>query len=124
MKFKLILSLLVAGGLSAAAQSQGYIDGIDYYKAGQYSNAKEILNRTINDAQTDKAKAYYYLGQVAVAQKNNAEAKANFDKGIQADPDCPYNYVGLGALELRNGNKKAAEDNFKQALSWVKRTTR
>ncbi len=88
MKFKLILSLLVAGGLSAAAQSQGYIDGIDYYKAGQYSNAKEILNRTINDAQTDKAKAYYYLGQVAVAQKNNAEAKANFDKGIQA-PTAP-----------------------------------
>lgn len=44
MKFKLILSLLVAGGLSAAAQSQGYIDGIDYYKAGQYSNAKEILS--------------------------------------------------------------------------------
>ncbi len=121
MKFKLILSLLVAGGLSAAAQSQGYIDGIDYYKAGQYSNAKEILNRTINDAQTDKAKAYYYLGQVAVAQKNNAEAKANFDKGIQADPDCPYNYVGLGALELRNGNKKAAEDNFKQALKLGKK---
>ncbi len=104
MKFKLILSLLVAGGLSAAAQSQGYIDGIDYYKAGQYSNAKEILNRTINDAQTD-----------------NAEAKANFDKGIQADPDCPYNYVGLGALELRNGNKKAAEDNFKQALKLGKK---
>ena len=121
MKFKLILSLLVAGGLSAAAQSQGYIDGIDYYKAGQYSNAKDILNRTINDAQPDKAKAYYYLGQVAVAQKNNAEAKANFDKGIQADPDCPYNYVGLGALELRNGNKKAAEDNFKQALKLGKK---
>ena len=121
MKFKLILSLLVAGGLSAAAQSQGYIDGIDYYKAGQFSNAKEILNRTINDPQTDKAKAYYYLGQVAVAQKNNAEAKTNFDKGIQVDPDCPYNYVGLGALELRNGNKKAAEENFKQALKLGKK---
>ena len=79
---------------------------------------KKILNRTINDAQTDKAKAYYYLGQVAVAQKNNAEAKANFDKGIQADPDCPYNYVGLGALELRNGNKKAAEDNSSRPSSW------
>ena len=121
MKFKLILSLLVAGGLSAAAQSQGSIDGIDYYKAGQFSNAKEILNRTINDPQTDKAKAYYYLGQVAVAQKNNAEAKTNFDKGIQVDPDCPYNYVGLGALELRNGNKKAAEENFKQALKLGKK---
>lgn len=121
MRFKLILSLLVAGGLSAAAQSQGYIDGIDYYKAGQYSNAKEILTRTINDAQTDKAKSYYYLGQIDVVQKNYNEAKANFDKGIQIDPACPYNYVGLGALALRNNDKKAAEENFKQALKLGKK---
>ncbi|MDE5643008.1 MAG: tetratricopeptide repeat protein [Muribaculaceae bacterium] len=123
MKFRHFLSLLVAGGLSlsAAAQSQGYIDGIDYYKVGQYSNAKEILSKTLNDAQTDKAKAYYYLGQIALAQKDNTTAKECFDNGIAANPDCAYNYVGLGALALRNGDKKAAEDNFKQALKLGKK---
>ena len=68
MKIKLFLSLLLAGGLMASAQSQGYKDGIEYYKAGQYNNAKEILERTLNQGDTDKALANYYLGQVALAQ--------------------------------------------------------
>lgn len=29
--------------MAAAAQSQGYKDGIEYYKAGQYDNARTIL---------------------------------------------------------------------------------
>ena len=55
MKIKLFLSLLLAGGLMASAQTQGYKDGIEYYKAGQYDNARTILERTLNDANTDKA---------------------------------------------------------------------
>ena len=57
MKFKLLISMLAAGTIAAGAQSQGYKDGIEYYKAGQYDNAKTILNRTIGDAATDKATA-------------------------------------------------------------------
>lgn len=33
MKFKALLTLLLAGSMAAAAQSQGYKDGIEYYKA-------------------------------------------------------------------------------------------
>ena len=55
MKIKLFFSLLLAGGLVASAQSQGYKDGIEYYKAGQYNNAKEILERTLNQSGTDQA---------------------------------------------------------------------
>ena len=57
MKIKLFLSLLLAGGLVASAQSQGYKDGIEYYNAGQYDNAKTILENTLNQAGTDKALA-------------------------------------------------------------------
>ncbi len=39
MKIKLFFSLLLAGGLMASAQSQGYKDGIEYYKAGQIGRA-------------------------------------------------------------------------------------
>lgn len=117
MNCKFILSLLVAGAATfgAAAQSQGYVDGIDYYKAGQFTNAKTILTRTLNDANTDKALAYYYLGQIAVAQKDLAAAKPLFEQGLAANPESPYNYAGLGALALYNGDVKAAEDFFKQA---------
>jgi tetratricopeptide (TPR) repeat protein len=121
MKVKFLLSLLVAGTLAAGAQSQGYKDGIEYYKAGQYDNAKTILERTINDSSTDKSLAQYYLGQVALQKGDKATAKACFEKGIAANADCAYNYVGLGALDLLNGNATQAQDNFKKAQSLAKK---
>ena len=121
MKKKLILSLLAATALSAAAQSQGYKDGIEYYKAGQYDNAKTILENTIGQSDTDKSLSYYYLGQVALVKGNKAEAKANFDKGVAANPDCGYNYVGFGALDLLNNQESQANDNFKKAQSLAKK---
>lgn len=122
MKFKSILSLTLAGiALAASAQSQGYKDGIDYYKAGQYANAQTILNKTMNAPETDKAMAYYYLGQTELALGNKAQAKANFEKGIAANAECGYNYVGIGALDLLNGNVSAAEDQFKTAKKFAKK---
>lgn len=121
MKIKLILSMLAAGSIAAGAQSQGYKDGIEYYKAGQYDNAKEILSRTINNADTDKATAYYYMGQTELAKGDKAAAKKYFDQGIAADAENAYNYVGLGALDLLNGNADAAQGNFKTALKFGKK---
>lgn len=115
MKIKLLLSFLVAGSLFATAQTQGYKDGIEYYKAGQYDNAWTILERTINDNATDKALANYYLGQVCLVKKDNAAAQKYFETGRDIDPACPYNYVGLGALDLLKGQPKSAEDFFKEA---------
>ena len=68
MKQKLILSLFAAAALAASAQSQGYKDGIEYYNAGQFENAKTILNNTLNNPGTDKSLALYFLGQIALAQ--------------------------------------------------------
>lgn len=121
MKIKLFLSLLLAGSLFASAQSQGYKDGIEYYKAGQYDNAKVILTKTIGDASTDKALANYYLGQTNLAQGDKAAAKQCFDAGVAANPDCAYNYVGLGALDLLNNQPGTAGDYFKKAQNLGKK---
>lgn len=121
MRIKLVLSLLAAGVISMSAQTQGYKDGIEYYKAGQYDNAKEILERTYNDNATDKSLANYYLGQVALQNGDKQLAKSLFDKGIAANADNAYNYVGLGALDLMNGNVSAAESNFKDAQKLAKK---
>ena len=115
MKIKIFLSLLLAGGLMASAQNQGYKDGIEYYKAGQYDNAQTILERTLNQANTDKALANYYLGQVALAKDDKAAAKQYFETGLQLNADCAYNYVGMGALALLNGDPKEAQRQFDTA---------
>lgn len=123
MKIKFFLAMLAAGALTAGAQSQGYQDGIEYYKAGQIDNAKTILDRTLNDPDTDKSAAYYYLGQVALSKGDKATAKTNFDKGIAANAENPYNYVGLGAIDLLNGVTSSASDNFKKAQSLDKKNS-
>ena len=121
MKIKFLLSLFVAGTLAVGAQTQGYKDGIEYYKAGQHDNARTILERTINDPATDRSLANYYLGQVALVQGDKAQARTYFDAGLATDAECPFNYVGLGALALQEGNDEAAKEQFKQAQKFGKK---
>jgi len=120
MKLKLIFSFLFAGALFASAQ-QGYKDGIEYFRADQPEEAEMILNRTINEPSTDKAEAYYYLGLIELGKGNVTAAADYFNKGVAANAENPYNYVGLGSVSLKNGNKDDAEDKFKQAKSFNKK---
>lgn len=73
MKFKFLLSVCLAGALTASAQ--GYKDGVEYFKADQFANAKTLLERNLNDASTDKAVAYYYLGAIAVRDQGFRRCK-------------------------------------------------
>lgn len=121
MKFKALFAMMLAGTLAASAQSQGYKDGIEYYKAGQYENALTILQNTFNQAGTDKAMANYYLGQTELALDHKDKALKYFQDGVAANPECGYNYVGLGAIDLLNGNTKAADEQFKVAQKTAKK---
>ena len=103
MKRKFFFASLMLMGASLVANAQGYKDGIEYYKVDKLDNAKELLVRNLNSPSTDKAVAYYYLGQIALHQGNVAEAAANFEKGIAANAMNPYNYVGQAAIALKNG---------------------
>lgn len=108
MKLKLFLSLIFCASLTCMAQ--GYKDGIEYYKVGQYGNAKELLLRNLNDPSTYKAEAYYYLGCIELAAGNDAEAIKYFDEGVAANPEYGYNYVGLGQLELKKNTKESEKE--------------
>ena len=114
MKLRFIFSLLVGAALSASAQ--GYQDGVDNYNANRPDIAKVILENTINDPSTDKAVAYYYLGQIAFDSKDVAGAKSYFDKGAQANATYPYNFIGQGMVALAQGDKKGAETIFDTQL--------
>ena len=121
MKKKLLFSLVAGAALTASAQ--GYQDGVDNFNAGRMEEAKIILDNTFNDPSTDKAISSYYLGCIDIKNNNAAAAKQRFDAGIAANPKYALNYVGLGELALKSGNKSEAEKYFKEALNINKKDT-
>lgn len=119
---KTLIALMAAGvSLSALAQNQGYIDGIEYFKVDQFDNAREILEKTLDNPDTDRATALYYLGAVALNEGDAAKAATLFSQGIEANPKAGLNYVGQGTVLLKNGDVKGAADKFKEALKAEKK---
>lgn len=116
MKLKsFILSLAAFSAIFASAQSQGHKDGIEYFKIDQLENAKEILTKNLPADGPDRAEALYYLGAISLKEGKVDEALKNFNEGIALDPKNGFNFVGLGAVDLKKGDAKAAAEHFKQA---------
>lgn len=115
MKFKFILTLALASSSALAVLADGYKDGVEYYQAGQENNAEIVLKETLNNPETDKAEAYYYLGCIALHKGDKAQADKYFDLGLEANAEYAYNYIGKGAVALKNNHKDSAEDYFKEA---------
>ncbi len=114
MNYKSLIALVLAGS-AFSALAQTHAEGVEYYEAGQLSNAKELLQRNINNVGTDKAVGYYYQGLISLSDNNADEARAFFNKGVEANPEYAFNYIGLGQLDLIANNPKEAEANFKKA---------
>ena len=121
MKFKFVFSILLGASALGASAQGGYQDGVDYYNADRFEQAKIILNNTLNQPQTDKGVAYYYLGSIDLREGKTADAKAKFEEGIKAKPESGFNYIGLGEIALKNGDKKGAESQFKAAINTDKK---
>lgn len=120
MKLRNILTLCAAGAfLGVFAQS--HVEGVEYYKADQLGNARELLERNYNNSATDRAVADYYLGQIALRENNTAKAAECFAKGIASNPEYGYNYAGQGAIALLKGNAKEAAALFKTGESKAKK---
>ena len=115
MKMRFFAAIMLAVATITAAFASDYKDGIEYFKAGQIENAKTILERTLNDASTDKAEAYYYLGEIAFVEKNYEEAANYYAKGLEANPEYRMNLIGQGKIQLMS-DPKAAAKTFKDAL--------
>lgn len=122
MNIKQLMLTLAAGfAFSASAQTQGYLDGVEYFKVDQPDNAQEILLRTINAPETNRAEAAYYLGAIALQNGDVKAATDKFNEGIALDSKAGLNYVGLGSVLLKNGDTKGAAEQFKAALKAEKK---
>lgn len=115
MKTKFFFAAMLLACASFVINAQGYKDGIDFYKIGKLDDAKELLEKNLNKPGTNMSEAYYYLGEIAYHKGDLALAKSYYDKGIAADAKNPFNFVGQGAVALKSGDVKSAENLFKQA---------
>ncbi len=117
-KVKFFSLVLFALGFSTFAQeielSRKAID------AEQFENAKSILKAALK-VKPDNGKIAFLLGNVYMKQSFQDSAKATFQKGLTLKESANFNYIGLGQLDLNNGNASAAQFNFDQSLKDIKK---
>jgi protein O-GlcNAc transferase len=62
------------------------------------------------------ARVHLANGQRALDAKKFQEAKAEFELAVRADPQLTEGYLGLGLLELQEGNTTAAIRHFRKVI--------
>ena len=88
--------------------------------AEQYDKAKSIL-KSIIQASPINGRANFLLGNIYLIQTVNDSAKIAYQKGLTGTDGAKLNYIGLGTMDLDNGNTVAAEANFALALKDTKK---
>lgn len=79
--------------------------------AEQYEKAKVILKAALQ-SKPGNGKASFFLGNVYLKQNIEDSAKIYFQKGLAATENAKWNNIGLGQIELNNGNTTAAQASF------------
>ena len=109
---------LVAFTISSQAQD------IDIAKktidAEQFEKAKLMLKSIIQSKPTI-GEAPFLLGNIYLYQNIADSAKIYYQKGLTAKDDANYSYIGLGQMDLDNGNAAAAKANFDLATKGMRK---
>ena len=108
-RIKFFSIVFLAFGYTASAQDVELAKkAID---AEQYEKAKSILKAALK-AKPDNGRAAFLLGNVYLQQTYQDSAKAVFQKSTALKEAGNLNYIGLGQIELDNGNASAAQFSF------------
>lgn len=111
-KLKIFSIALLAFG--ATTQAQDLEQAKKAIDAEQYDNAKKILKALVASS-PDSGKNFFILGNVYLTQRAQDSATIYFQKGLTAKTEPHFNYIGLGQIDLENGNASAATANFTKA---------
>jgi tetratricopeptide (TPR) repeat protein len=102
---------------------------ISLTRSEQYDKAADIFKQLIAK-EPGNSKNYFFYGEnilqdyfsdtisnsLAVFTK---EAKAQYEKGISANPNDPLNYIGLAKVAFFNGDDKTADEQRTKAKSFL-----
>jgi Flp pilus assembly protein TadD len=88
--------------------------------AEKYEGAKKML-KSIVASTPASGKAAFLLGNVYLKQNIEDSAKIYFQKGLAAKDNAKFNNIGMGQIDLNNGNLAAAQANFALATKDLKK---
>jgi predicted Zn-dependent protease len=101
------LSLLFFG-VATAQDANEVRKAID---AEQYQKAKSILKSLVASS-PDEGRNYFLLGDIYLKQTEQDSAALYFNKGKAVKNNASFNTIGLGHIDLDNGDAAAAQAKF------------
>lgn len=120
-KIGLIASLILMGNVLFA---QGIKEGKQFLNYERYTSAENVFNKLLQ-ADPKNTEAAYWLGQTYLDMNrepiDTAAAKALYQKMLQANPNDALMIVGMGQIELLQGNKTEARNHFESAINMTKK---
>ena len=112
----LLFSFIFLGNILFA---QSIDDGKKFLNYERYTSAQNVFSKLVA-ANPNDVEAVYWLGQAYIQNTDNtdtAAAKALYQKTLQANPNTPLLMVGMGEINLMEGNKTDARNNFESAIN-------
>lgn len=88
--------------------------------AEKYQNAKTTL-KSIIKSDPSEGEAFFLLGNVYLYQSIADSAKITYQNGLGAKDNAHLNNIGLGQIDLDNGNLVAAKTKFAAAINEKKK---
>ena len=119
-KIGLMASLIFAGTTLFA---QGIKEGKQFLNYGRYESAEGVFQKMLT-ANPNDVDAAYWLGQAYLENPDftdTAAAKALYQKTLQANPNAALLMIGVGQIELLEGNKTDARNRFETAINLTKK---
>lgn len=115
-KIGLVTCLILTGNILFA---QSIKDGRQFLTRERYQSAEGVFQQLLAK-DPNNTRAAYWLGQTYLnndrAYVDTAAAKALYQKTLQANPNDPLLMIGMGEIDLMEGNKDAARNKFETAI--------
>ncbi len=109
-----IFAVLVLSQFMVKAQT--IADGVRAIEVEQFEKAKSILRNLTNNP-TTAAEAHYFLGDAYIKTAEIDSARLIFTRGVESYPAFSFNHIGMGRINLSEGNASLAKSNFDKAVA-------
>jgi tetratricopeptide (TPR) repeat protein len=111
-----LLLVLCIVSINNNLRAQTIDQGIKLIDLERYKDAKAAFESVAKNNPKDAPEAYYYLGELSIADSQITQALDDFNKGAEINQENPYSLVGLGHLKLISKDTVSAMKYFEDAL--------